>query len=174
MRHAIIPVVRRHAASLWVWRAAEEGAPLPEPEAKPEPAALATRTINGHGRTRLPKDLPRKRIEHPVPPEELACPECGAERERIGEEVTEQLEYIPSSACILEHVRPKYALQALPGTCGETRRVRGGKTAATLHTLAVSAKRHVLDRIAEFLPDNRKRLREPKPAAEPALAVAQQ
>jgi transposase len=93
----------------------EKGTPRAEPEVKPAPEAPATRTANGHGRKRLPKDLPRRRIEHPVPPEELACPECGAERERIGEEVSEQLEYIPSSACILEHVRPKYACKCCQG-----------------------------------------------------------
>jgi len=42
----------------------------PEPPAAAEAPARA-RPGSGHGRRRLPKDLPRKRIEHPVPPEEL-------------------------------------------------------------------------------------------------------
>jgi transposase len=76
---------------------------------------LASRPTNGHGRKPLPKELPRRRIEHPVPPEELTCPECGGEKQRIGEEVSEQLEYIPSSACVIEHVRPKYACRCCQG-----------------------------------------------------------
>jgi transposase len=80
----------------------------PEPPSAPAVPAGA-RSGSGHGRRRLPKDLPRKRIEHPVPPEDLVCPECRAGKVRIGEEVSEQLEYVPASACVIEHVRPKYA-----------------------------------------------------------------
>src|SRR5439155_19345918 len=38
-----------------------------------------------------------------------ACPECGGERRLFGEEVREQLEYVPASLIVLAHVRPKYA-----------------------------------------------------------------
>jgi transposase len=31
---------------------------------------------------------------------------------RIGEEVREQLEYVPASLIVIEHIRPKYALCA--------------------------------------------------------------
>jgi transposase len=50
-----------------------------------------------------------------VNPDDLVCPECGGGKTRIGEEVSEQLEYIPSSALILEHVRPKYACPCCQG-----------------------------------------------------------
>lgn len=78
--------------------------PAPESEAMPAPA-----TPRNGGRKPLPASLPRKRIVHDVPPEERACPECGAERRKIGEETREQLEYIPASLVVHEHVRPKYA-----------------------------------------------------------------
>lgn len=78
-----------------------EPAPAAEPSAKPSPA--------GHGRKPLPASLPRKRIVHDVPPEQRLCPECGTERRPIGEEVREQLEYVPASLVVLQHVRPKYA-----------------------------------------------------------------
>lgn len=74
----------------------------PEPASEPKPR-------KGHGRKPLPKDLPRKRIEYDVPAEQKVCPECGAAKKRIGEEVSEQYEYIPASLFILEHVRLKYA-----------------------------------------------------------------
>jgi transposase len=75
-----------------------------EPEPDPKPRAR-----NGHGRRKLPKDLPRKRVEHDVKPEDKVCGQCGREKERIGEERSEQLEYVPSSIYVLEHVRAKYA-----------------------------------------------------------------
>jgi transposase len=49
---------------------------------------------------------------HDVPAEERLCPDCGAERRPFGEEVREQLEYVPASLVVLEHVRPKYACKA--------------------------------------------------------------
>jgi transposase len=73
------------------------------------PPAPAEAKSNGHGRKPLPASLPRRRIVHDVAPEDRACPECGAERRKIGEETREQLEYVPASLIILEHVRPKYA-----------------------------------------------------------------
>jgi transposase len=66
-------------------------------------------TVKGHGRQTLPKDLPRKRVEHDLSPAERLCPCCGKERKRIGEDVSEQIEYVPASLYVLEHVRPKYA-----------------------------------------------------------------
>ena len=68
----------------------------------------------GSGRKPLPKDLPRERIEHPPASEELVCPGCGETRCRIGNEITEQLEYRPATFVILEHVRPKYACKQCP------------------------------------------------------------
>jgi transposase len=63
----------------------------------------------GHGRRPLPADLPRHRVEHPIDQKQLSCPCCGEQRRRIGEVVSEQLDYIPASLFVLEHVRPKYA-----------------------------------------------------------------
>ncbi len=63
----------------------------------------------GHGRRPLPADLPRHRIEHPLSTEELTCPCCDQARVRIGEEVSEQLDYTPASLFVIQHVRPKFA-----------------------------------------------------------------
>ena len=84
---------------------AEPMAAAPQP---PGPAA-AKAPSDGHGRKPLPPSLPRKRIVRDVDPEDRACPECGGERRPMGEEVREQLEYVPASLIVLEHVRPKYA-----------------------------------------------------------------
>src|SRR5271165_1184574 len=91
--------------------------PVPTPASPPEPAPAPTPDPNaakkkGHGRKPLPASLPRKTVLHDVPPEQRVCPDCGAERTCIGREVREQLEFIPASLVVLEHIRPKYACQA--------------------------------------------------------------
>ena len=83
-----------------------------EPESKPKPSAS---NKDGHGRKPLPASLPRKPIVHDVPLEQRVCPDCGVERTCIGREVREQLEYVPASIIVLEHIRPKYACRTCEG-----------------------------------------------------------
>jgi len=63
----------------------------------------------GHGRKKPPVELPRLPIEHPVAEADKVCPHCGDARVRIGEEITEQLEYAPASLFVIEHIQPKLA-----------------------------------------------------------------
>jgi transposase len=72
---------------------------------------LVTRRVerHKHGRNPLPESLPRIVIEHDLTTEQKKCPCCGGERHRIGEETSEQLEFIPASMKVLKHVRYKYA-----------------------------------------------------------------
>jgi transposase len=65
-----------------------------------------------HGRRRLPRDLPRQRIEHDLTETQKLCPCCRSTRVRIGEEVTERLDYKPASLFVVEHIRPKYACRS--------------------------------------------------------------
>jgi transposase len=60
-------------------------------------------------------NLPRKRIDYPVEESQKICPECGAERKQIGEEITTQLDYKPAELWLLEHVRPKLACPCCEG-----------------------------------------------------------
>ena len=62
-----------------------------------------------NGRVPLPEHLPRERKEYHPDPEDLVCPCCQSAKERIGEEVSEELEYEPASFLVKEHVRVKYA-----------------------------------------------------------------
>lgn len=78
-------------------------------EIEPEPKEARARSSRRNGRRPLPKDLPRKRIEHDVESQEKVCADCGGEKRRFGEDVSEQLEYVPASLYVIEHVRPKYA-----------------------------------------------------------------
>jgi transposase len=83
------------------------------PEEAPAPAdvVIPEHTVKrrkGHGRQPLPKHLPRKRIEHDLPEDQKHCG-CGREKTKIGEDLSEQLECVPASLHVLEHVYPKYA-----------------------------------------------------------------
>jgi len=72
---------------------------------------LATRKIaqkHKHGRRPLPDHLERIEIEHDLNESERPCPCCGTVRQRIGSEVSEQLEYFPASFKVLKHIRYKY------------------------------------------------------------------
>ena len=53
----------------------------------------------------LPPELPRVEIYHE--PEDLQC-NCGCALKRIGEDVTEKLDYIPGKAQVERHIRGKW------------------------------------------------------------------
>jgi transposase len=63
----------------------------------------------GHGRKKLPADLPRRRLEHTLPEAQRLCPCCGEVCQQFGEEISEQLDYQPASLFVWQHVRVKYA-----------------------------------------------------------------
>jgi transposase len=86
--------------------------PTPEPEPAPSPPKPPAK---GHGRKPLPASLPRKPVVHDVPLEKRLCPECGGQRTCFAREIREQLEYVPASMIVLEHIWPKYACAACQG-----------------------------------------------------------
>ena len=81
---------------------------------------------HGHGRRRLPKDLPREKIVHDLPENEKPCPCCGQMRHVIGQEISEQLDYVPARLKVIEHVRLTYACP----TC-EAQAAEGGPQITT-------------------------------------------
>jgi len=78
------------------------------PESSPAPQP----STNGHGRRRLPADLPRQKVIHDLPEDQKPCPCCGKMRHIIGQEISEQLDYVPAKLTVIEHVRLKYACRA--------------------------------------------------------------
>jgi transposase len=86
-----------------------QAVPPPEP---PTPPPAKPTPSKGHGRRRLPTDLPRQRVVHDLPEDEKVCPCCGKPRQVIGQEVSEQLDYEPAKLTVVEHVRLKYACRA--------------------------------------------------------------
>jgi transposase len=52
----------------------------------------------------LPEHLPREEEVHEPA---CTCPNCGGAMRKLGEDVTEVLEYVPASFKVIRHVRPK-------------------------------------------------------------------
>jgi transposase len=75
---------------------------------KPVPeTTVKTHRRRGGGRLQIPDSLERTIVEHDI--EDPACPCCGELRQRIGFEVSEQLDLIPTQLYVIEHRRWKYA-----------------------------------------------------------------
>ena len=94
--------------------ALEQLANEPGPVTEPIEMDSGETPVRGHARRRptgrrpLPAHLPRRRIEIDVPAAEQQCA-CGHAKTRIGESVSEKIEYQPASFVVLETVRAKYA-----------------------------------------------------------------
>jgi transposase len=88
---------------------ANEPAPTPPAPDNGEADTPAKPKRPGHGRKKLPADLPRRRLEHALPEAERVCPCCGELCRPFGEEISEQLDYHPASLFVRQHVRFKYA-----------------------------------------------------------------
>src|ERR1700729_1419421 len=74
--------------------------------ARPPAAAPTSSTLRRKRKRRpLPEHLPRETHTH-LPAEE-ACTACGGHLSKLGEDVSEMLEYIPASFKVIRHVRPK-------------------------------------------------------------------
>jgi transposase/uncharacterized coiled-coil protein SlyX len=98
--------------SLFAEPASEAAAAPPAPADEPP---VSPRRNGRHGRRRLPKDLPRVRIEHDLTDAEKPCPDCGDVRIRFGEDSRERLDYRPASFFIVEHAQLKYVCRKCAG-----------------------------------------------------------
>src|ERR1700747_675156 len=57
----------------------------------------------------LPDHLPRQTQTHV--PKHSVCADCGGELRKLGEDVSEMLEYVPACFQVIRHVRPKLSCQ---------------------------------------------------------------
>jgi len=91
---------------------------IPEPEQtisdKDEEVTIAEHTRKKRGRKPLPANLPRVDVIHDLSDEEKECG-CGLSKDRIGQEVSEQLEYIPAKVRVIRNIRYKYACKNCEG-----------------------------------------------------------
>lgn len=63
----------------------------------------------GHGRKPPPKSLERRRVVFDLEESQRKCQHCQTPMQKIGEDVSERLEFFPASLQVIEEVRPKYA-----------------------------------------------------------------
>jgi len=84
-------------------------------QADEEITTVTTYTRKKPGRKPLPNNLPRVRQEYDLAEEEKHC-KCGATLTKIGEDRSEQLEFIPAKVQIIEHVKFKYACKCCEDT----------------------------------------------------------
>jgi transposase len=71
------------------------------------PKRLRSEPSKPTGRKSLPEHLPREDIVHQ--PDEACCPQCGGALSDLGEDVAEQLDYVPGHWRVIRHRRPKRA-----------------------------------------------------------------
>jgi transposase len=76
-------------------------------ESRERETAAAERAVARPVRRSLPEHLPRE-VQTYLPKEE-ACPDCGGKLHRLGEDVSEILEYVPERIKVIRQVRPKLA-----------------------------------------------------------------
>ncbi|TKB63761.1 MAG: IS66 family transposase [Nitrospira sp.] len=69
-----------------------------------ERPATVQALVEKPARRPLPEHLPRQEEVHEP---SCTCPNCGGAMRRLGEDVTEVLEYVPASFKVIRHVRPK-------------------------------------------------------------------
>ena len=67
------------------------------------PAAVAS--AKKPARRPLPSHLPRERVVHQAA---AACPCCGGQLRKLGEDITETLELVPAAWKVIQHVRQKF------------------------------------------------------------------
>ena len=95
-----------------------DGFVVPEDEVEtpavepPTTEAIPTTKRKGHGRRCKPKDLPRRREEIDLSEAEKMCSCCGTTKVRIGQSVSERLDYQPMTIFVRELVRPTYACRS--------------------------------------------------------------
>src|SRR5215469_1282179 len=80
-------------------------AKLPAVAAVIEAAAAAHKPA----RRPLPEHLPREEVVYPAP---CSCPSCGGALRKIGEDVTETLDYVPGRFKVIRHRREKLVCRA--------------------------------------------------------------
>jgi len=83
--------------------------PTSEEGKTPPSDSTASSSRSRHGRGALPKSLRRQRVVYDLGEDQRQCPECREKLKRIGEEVSERLEYVPASLVVIEEACQKYA-----------------------------------------------------------------
>jgi transposase len=100
---------RTHRNQLGLFNEAEQLLEAATPQdLEEETLAVPAHTRTKGGRRPLPSWMERVEIVHDLPEAEKVCAHDGTALVEISRETSEQLEFIPATARVLVHVRPKY------------------------------------------------------------------
>ncbi|TLY83239.1 MAG: hypothetical protein E6K41_01725 [Gammaproteobacteria bacterium] len=91
----------------WLFNEAETLAEASQ--SAPERILIPAHERKKRGRKPLSPDLPRIEVVHDLTDDEKVCAKDGTALKRIGEEISEQLDYQPAQVRVLRHIRPKYS-----------------------------------------------------------------
>jgi transposase len=121
----------------------ETGAAEDDARAEAADRPAPTRERAKPKRSPLPDHLPRQDVVHqPGDDGACTCPDCGKGMARLGEDVTEVLDYVPGHFQVIRHIGPKYACTACDAIAEapapEMPTPRGRATPGTLAHLPVA------------------------------------
>jgi transposase len=81
---------------------------LRHPWAETPPVSVGKPSTARRGRKKLPETLPRVEVIHELTGDDRNCPCCGKARRELGEEVSEELEFVPAHFVVHKHIRKTY------------------------------------------------------------------
>ena len=81
-------------------------------DAETEQVTYSRKKKNGSKRKIDTSKLPRETVVHDLSKEEKLCTCCACEMQKIGEDRSEKIDYIPAQLKVIEHVTPKYSCKA--------------------------------------------------------------
>jgi transposase len=103
--------ISRDDGQLSLFDISEPECPLLE---DPEGTKVTSHTRKKRGRKPLPANLPRIEVIHELSEEERQCG-CGCLKTYSGQEVSEQLDFIPAKVQVIQNIRYKYACKNCEG-----------------------------------------------------------
>jgi len=77
----------------------------------PEPDTTSAKTKEKPKRKPLPAHLPRVQVIHDIDEADKQCDCCGHQLQKMGEDISEKLEFIPAKVRVIENIRLKYSCQ---------------------------------------------------------------
>jgi transposase len=92
-----------------VWLFNEAEALAKAAEAAPQSLSIPAHERHKRGRKKLAAELPRFKVVHDIAQSEKICAVDGTPLERIGQEISEQLDFKPAQVRVICNIRPKYA-----------------------------------------------------------------
>ena len=110
--------VESNQVQLSLFEMPEEEFPIGDQLEKDEEIDIPAHKRKKRGRRPIPDNLPVVDAVHDIDDADKVC-ECGCLKERIGEEISKQLDIIPAKIQVIKHIRPKYACKHCEGVESE-------------------------------------------------------